>query len=120
MLWKEIFRKKNVSLLESLTDTQYCVCHDYDPSAPENTQYYSGNYFCYFSDKSNKAKCLTGALDLFRSMTEENYISMARMTEIAKYIGEGLMQDDYEQALIYLNNELTEEEMCKLGFEVGK
>ncbi len=36
MLWNELLRKGNVSLLQSQSDTQYCICRNYNPEAKED------------------------------------------------------------------------------------
>lgn len=32
MLWNELLRNGNISLLESQSDTQYCICRNYNPN----------------------------------------------------------------------------------------
>lgn len=70
MLWNELLRNGNVSLLQSKNDTQYCVCRNYNPNAKEDTQYVNGRYFCYWDDKQRKVEYLQDALDNFRAKTE--------------------------------------------------
>lgn len=47
MKWKEILRKDGYALLQSESDTQYCVANDYDPTQPEDQQWNYGTYFTY-------------------------------------------------------------------------
>lgn len=70
MKWIEILRKDKYALLQSESDTQYCVACGYNPTQPENQQWLHGNYFCYWNDKEQKVKCLQDALDYFRNKTE--------------------------------------------------
>lgn len=119
MLWNELLRKGNVSLLQSQSDTQYCVCRNYNPEAKEDQQYDNGIYFCYWEDKERKPYCLSLALDTFRCRTEENYISRSRLEELASKFADGLMQDDKESAMEYFTEECEMEdyEMEFFGIE---
>lgn len=65
MKWKEILRKDKYALLQSESDTQYCVASGYDPTQPEDQQWASGTYFTYWNNTERKAICLQNALDLF-------------------------------------------------------
>ena len=49
MKWKEILRKDKYALLQSESDTQYCVASGYDPTQPEDQQWASGTYFTYWN-----------------------------------------------------------------------
>ncbi len=111
MLWNELLRKGNVSLLQSQSDTQYCVCRNYNPEAKEGQQYDSGTYFCYWSDTERKAYFLSAALETFRVKTE-NYIPRPRLEELATQLKDGLLEDDKESAMEYFNEicEMTDEE----------
>lgn len=117
MLWNELLRKGNVSLLESQSDSQYCVCSNYDENEEEDKQYESGTYFCYWGDKERKAYFLSTALELFRVRTERDYISRYRLEELATKFKDGLIEDDRESAMEYFEYEceLTEEEKEWLG-----
>lgn len=110
MLWNELLRKGNVSLLQSRSDTQYCVCKNYNPKAKEDQQYDNGSYFCYFEDKKRKPYFLANALDAFRYRTEENYITRSRLEELASKFADGLMQDDKEAAMEYFTEECEMED----------
>lgn len=90
MKWKEILQKDNYALLQSESDTQYCVAKGYDPTQPEGQQWSNGTYFCYFQNKSNKADCLQNALDYFRSKTEEHYVTKGQ-----KYLE--IYREDYSE-----------------------
>ena len=70
MKWKEILRKDGYALLQSESNTQYCVANDYDPTQSEDQQWNYGTYFTYWNDTKRKADCLQNALDCFRSKTE--------------------------------------------------
>lgn len=117
MLWNELLRKGNVSLLQAQSDTQYCVCRNYNPDAKEDQQYDGGTYFCYWGDKERKAYFLSAALENFRVKTEEDYISRARLEELATKFKDGLIEDDRESAMEYFDYEceMTEEEKEWLG-----
>lgn len=117
MLWNELLRKGNVSLLQSQSDTQYCICRNYNPDAKEDQQYDGGTYFCYWGDKERKPYFLSAALENFRAKTEEDYISRSRLEELATKFKDGLIEDDRESAMEYFEYEceMTEEEKEWLG-----
>lgn len=119
MLWNELLRKGNVSLLQSQNDTQYCVCRNYNPNAKEDQQYDNGSYFCYFEDKEWKICLLAEALEVFRHRTEECYITRSRLEELADKFKDGLIEDDEESALEYFTEEceMDEYEMEFFGIE---
>lgn len=75
MKWIEILRKDKYALLQSESDTQYCVACGYDPTQPEDQQWANGTYFEYWNDAKRKADCLQNALDNFRGKTEESYVT---------------------------------------------
>ena len=97
MLWNELLRKGNVSLLESQSDTQYCVCRNYNPDAKEDQQYDGGTYFCYWGDKERKPYFLSKEL---RQYDPELFGSSAR----AKY-----PKRDYRAACVLF----TEDMLCE-------
>lgn len=117
MLWNELLRKGNVSLLQSQSDTQYCVCRNYNPNAKEDQQYDGGTYFCYWGDEERKAYFLSAALENFRVKTEEDYISRVRLEELATKFKDGLLEYDEDYAMEFFEDEcdLTESEMEWLG-----
>lgn len=119
MLWNELLRKGNVSLLESQSDTQYCICRNYNPNAKEDQQYDGGTYFCYWGDKERKPYFLSAALENFRVKTEEDYISRARLEELATKFKDGLLEYDEDFAMEFFEEEceMTDSEMEWLGIE---
>ena len=98
MKWNVLLvnKKVGVYLLESQNDTQYCVCHDFDPKAKEDQQYWNGTYFCYFNDENRKAEELSGAVDFFHSLTESTYIPRARLEELATKFKDRIAEDSME------------------------
>lgn len=119
MLWNELLRKGNVSLLESQSDTQYCVCRNYNPDAKEDQQYDGGTYFCYWGDKERKPYFLSAALENFRVKTEDDYVPRARLEELATKFKDGLLECDEDFATEFFEEEceLTDSEMEWLGIE---
>ena len=117
MLWNELLRNGNVSLLQSQSDTQYCVCRNYNPNEKEDQQYDGGTYFCYWGDKERKPYFLSAALENFRVKTEKDYIPRVRLEELTTKFKDGLIEDDEESAMGYFEYEceLTEEEKEWLG-----
>ena len=118
MKWKEILRNGNYALLQSETDTQYCVANGYDPTQPEGQQWNHGTYFTYQNDLQ-KVSSLANALELFRYRTEENYISRSRFEELATQfkdeLEEYLDEDEYEEFFDY---ECGMDEYEKKFFEI--
>ena len=119
MLWNELLRKGNVSLLQSQSDTQYCVCRNYNPNEKEDQQYDGGTYFCYWGDKERKPYFLSAALENFRIKTEEDYISRFRLEELTTKFKDGLFECDEDFATEFFEEEceLTDSEMEWLGIE---
>ena len=119
MKWIEILRKNDCVLLQSESNTQYCVASGYDPLQPEDQQWASGTYFCYLGDKGNQSNYLQSALELFKCKTENNYIPRARLEELATLFKDGLISDDRDSALEYFDEccEMTEEEKEWFGIE---
>lgn len=117
MLWNELLRKGNVSLLQSQSDTQYCICTNYNPEAKEDSQYDGGTYFCYWDDAERKVYFLAAALENFRVKTENNYIPRPRLEELATQFKDGLIEDDRESAMEYFDYvcEMTDEEKQWFG-----
>ena len=117
MLWNELLRNGNISLLESQSDTQYCICRNYNPNEKEDQQYDSGTYFCYWGDKERKPYFLSAALENFRVKTEENYIPRPRLEELATQFKDALLEDDKYSALVFFEDfcEMTESEMEWFG-----
>lgn len=78
---------------------------------------YTVNYMDY---EENKAYALSIMLDLFRSKTEDNYISRCRLEELATLFKDGLIEDDRDSALEYFDEycEMTEEEKSFFGIEI--
>ena len=122
MKWIELLRKGNISLLQSQSDTQYCVCSNFNESAPEDQQYYNGEYFCYWDNKDIKPIKLFAAVDYFRSRTEDDYVSYSRLTELATYFKDGLLEDDKESAMEYFDAcdmEDYEKDLFKINRELS-
>lgn len=113
MLWNELLRNGNVSLLQSQSDTQYCICRNYNPNAKEDQQYDGGTYFCYWGDLERKPYFLSAALENFRVKTEDNYVPRARLEELATKFKDGLFEcdEDYAMEFCQYDCELTESEM---------
>lgn len=119
MKWIKLLQKDNYALLQSETDTQYCVANGYDPTQPEGQQWNHGTYFTYQND-SQKANSLANALELFRYRTEENYISRSRLEELSTQFKDGLYgayleEDEYKE---FFDNECEMTEYEKKFFEI--
>lgn len=64
------------------------------------------SYFAYEYDgipQGNQALALATAIDHFRLLTEDNYISRARLEELATLFKDGLIEDDEYEAMIYFD-----------------
>ena len=117
MLWNELLRKGNVSLLQSQSDTQYCICRNYNPNEKKDQQYDGGTYFCYWGDLERKPYFLSAALENFRVKTEDNYVPRARLEELATKFKDGLLECDEDFAMEFFEEEceLLDSEMEWLG-----
>lgn len=119
MKWIEILRNGNYALLQSETDTQYCVANGYNDKAKEDNQWDHGIYVMYH-DHDSKAEALSKALELFRSRTETNYITRFRLEELATKCKDGLYgayleEDEYKE---FFDNECGMTEYEKKFFEI--
>lgn len=67
--------------------------------------------------RTSEAEALSTMLDLFRSKTEEDYITRNRLIELATLFKDGLIEGDKETADMYFreNCEMTEDEMAWFG-----
>ena len=121
MLWNELLQKGNISLLQSQSDTQYCVCSDYDKTQKEDQQYYNGTYFCYWGNEERKAHFLSAALECFRARTEENYISRYRMEEIASKSIDAFIESEPNEAAYFFTGrhelDMNESELDFFGLD---
>ena len=57
----------------------------------------------------NVTSALSCAIDYFRMRTEDNYITRARLEELATLFKDGLIEDNEYEAMIYFN------ETCDMG-----
>lgn len=112
--------KNGVALLER--EHEYIVVTGYNPDGVENQQWDSGTYFSHWGRQEKKAEYLMCALDLFRSKTEEAYISVQRMEELANLFKDGLIADDRESAMEYFAEtcEMEVQEKKFFGIEEQK
>ena len=117
---KEISVDGNYALIKIGTDyPQYVVayCLDTERSMENNDLWASGHYF------PATIEGLQRAIELFRSRTEENYMSRSRLEEIATKFKDSAFEIsnvcDVEESLIgenlILNAELTSEEIEFFG-----
>lgn len=83
MKWIEILNGGKVRLLQSENDSQFVVAIGYNPEAPEGKRWNYGDYYPYWGNAEDKAKCLSAAVEQFRYLTEKNYIPKERFEEIA-------------------------------------
>ena len=81
---------------------------------------------CYYSFgghmKRTKEKALFMALDDFLMRTDEKYVPYDRACEIARLLGEGLIEDGREEAYEYMCNMigLSEREAEMLGLDMDE
>lgn len=73
----------------------------------------------YNSQKTgNQASMLASAIDYFRMLTEDNYISRARLEELATLFKDGLIEDDEHEAMIYFDETCEMEDYEKEFFGI--
>lgn len=88
-----ILTKGQYTLLEN--DKEYIVAYKYD----EVTESWAhGHYFTHWGvDEDIKIKCLANALDSIRYLTDENFITKARMSELATIAIHAIVEEtDFE------------------------
>lgn len=86
---------------------------------------FTSGYWAYEYDGSStgcgdKAIALACALEHFRLMTEENYITRARLEELATHFKDGLIEDDKETAMEYFDETCEMEDYEKEFFGIGE
>lgn len=111
MKWITLLRNKNYALLQSETDTQYCVASNYDPTQPEDQQWGHGSYFMY-QNATEKAISLTNALNEFRYKTEDDYLTYSRAIELATQFKDCALEDE---DLAYVIDNMDESEIEFFG-----
>ena len=80
-------------------------------------------YWAYEYDGSsmvNPAAALANAIDYFRIRTEDNYISRARLEELATLFKDRLIEDDEYEAMIYFDETCEMEDYEKEFFGIGE
>lgn len=95
-------KKGNVALLflPSAKLPQYAVVRNIDLGRDDtNDDLWDAGW--YFNDNVSG---LQGAIDLYRQKTEKDYISRARLEELATLFKDGLIEDDKTEAYIYFND----------------
>ena len=86
MEYRILLQKGNIILAESKTD--YIVGVGYDETLPVGCQWNHGLYFAHNIDG------LTSAIEAIKRRTEENYITRARIEELATYFKDCALGDD--------------------------
>lgn len=79
------------------------------------------SYFAYEYDgipQGNQALALATAIDHFRLLTEDNYITRPRLEELATHFKDGLIEDDEYEAMIYFNETCEMEDYEKEFFGI--
>lgn len=88
MKWIELLRKDDYALLQSETDTQYCVASGYDPTQPEDKQWRSGTYFTYWN--GTKWKILEVERKKTMSIEDKNILKSTEMIMMNEHFGKYL------------------------------
>lgn len=122
MKYQVLMGKGNYTLVlrnESLNE--YAVMYGYDKESDSfagTCGYFSFDNYSSFT----QTEALSRAVELFRVKTEEDYLSRARLEELAGMFKDGLIEDDYDSAMEYFseNCEMTEEEKIYFGIDKTK
>lgn len=107
---------KKFSLIE--TDNNYIVACGYSALERWGRQWEHGIYYVFLNDKE-KLVALHKATEKLFEKVNKNYISRARLEELATLFKDGLISDDRESATEYFDEicEMTEEEKEYFGIE---
>lgn len=105
-------KNKQVALLE--TDECYIVANGFKG---KDKPWANGNYYTFFD--SNKCTALTKALDFYNLKVNDTYIAYDRLVELCTKFKDGLMEDDKESAMEYINDAcyMTEDEKDFFGIK---
>ena len=111
--------KGNIALIERKMNTEcpeYAVVRNLDLSKPMESNDQWDNTITY---TLHTIRGLQSCVDIFRSKTEDDYISRARLEELATLFKDGLIEDDRENASQYFDEvcEMTEYEENYFGVE---
>lgn len=134
MKWIEILNGGKVRLLQSENDSQFVVAIGYNPEAPEGQRWNYGDYYPYWGNAEDKAKCLSAAVEQFRYLTEKDYIPKERFEEIAtqsisklheemdsdefeNFLRDELDLDDHERECLEIERELEDSDFDYLDID---
>ena len=107
MKYNIILRNGRYALLEM--ETQYIVACGFDETQSEGSQWTQGYYYTHWNTSEIvKQRMLSAALEYYRSLTENNYITRCRLEELATQFKDGLIEDDEESAMEYFD------EVCEM------
>lgn len=97
-------------------DTEYIVACGFHGLG---TEWEQGVYFTYNGGTGEKAKCLAGAMDAFRTYTEEDFIPRQRLISLLQLFADGLIRDDKAEAIKYFDSicDMTDTEMLLCGIK---
>lgn len=107
---------KKFALIE--TDNNYIVACGYFVSERWGRQWEHGVYYTFFNDKE-KLVALNKATEKLFEKVNENYITRARLEELATLFKDGMTEDDRESAMEYFDFicEMTDKEKEFFGIE---
>lgn len=67
----------------------------------QGSEWSYGGYYTHWEREDKKASQLAAALDRYRELVEDEYVSYARLQELASKFAEGLLLDDEPSADIF-------------------
>ena len=107
-----ILRKGNCVLINDHAAQQYIVGVDYDPDAPKGQQWGYGLYFPYWMNAEKEVDALLAATEILLIKTDENYVSKARLEQIATAALHELKEIDEDSFIDFCEGDLdlTDEE----------
>jgi|GEM_PF-1689871 len=85
----------------------------------QGSEWSYGGYYTHWEREDKKASKLAAALDRYRELVEDEYVSYARLQELASKFAEGLLLDDEPSADAYFldNCSMTWSEQKFLGID---
>lgn len=82
-------------------DTEYVVACGFHGLG---TEWEQGVYFTYNGNTGEKATCLAGAMDTFRTYTEDDFIPRERLIALLQLFADGLIRDNKAEAMEYFDS----------------
>ena len=118
--YEVLLRRGNCVLIDNKNANEYIVGVGYNPEAPVGQQWRQGHYFSYWPDGELRAVVLMSALDYLLIRTDKNYVTKARLEEIATSTLHELKETDEDSFTDFCDGDLDLTDEEKEWFGLGE